>query len=197
MLGAKLREASSAADGAVKIRKNVQFTAATANVVPNGDGKTVKGENHLPASWAGTEKVQLINYTQGTRCQGTISTEGTGESAVSTFEPDDETVTSAFAANDRVRLFWEESYTGASDANKAIELVISPSTFPGTYRVIGDALIRNQNGTDEAFQFCINKAKMLSEVTLTMQAEGDPSSFSMTLNVLRDDDGNMMSLRKY
>ena len=50
---------------------------------------------------------------------------------------------------------------------------------------------------DEAFQFVINKAKLLSEVTLTMQAEGDPSTFSMTLNVLRDPDGNMMSLIKY
>lgn len=63
---------------------------------------------------------------------------------------------------------------------------------------MGDALIRSEaTGKDEAFQFIINKAKMLSEVTLTMQAEGDPSTFSMTLNVLRDNDGNMMSLVKY
>ena len=80
----------------------------------------------------------------------------------------------------------------------ATEIVISPNTFPGTYRVVGDALIRSEaTGADEAFQFVINKAKMLSEVTLNMQAEGDPSTFSMTLNVLRDNDGNMMSLIKY
>ena len=80
----------------------------------------------------------------------------------------------------------------------ATELVISPDRYPGTYRVVGDALIRSEKtGNDEAFQFVINKAKLLSEVTLTMQAEGDPSTFNMTLNVLRDEDGNMMSLIKY
>ena len=93
-------------------------------------------------------------------------------------------------------LFWEEERDGSAE-NEAVELVISPDTYPGTYRVVGDALIRNKDGKDEAFQFVINKAKMLSEVTLTMQAEGDPSTFNMTLNVLRDDEGNMMKLVKY
>ena len=97
---------------------------------------------------------------------------------------------------DHVMLFWEEERDGSAE-NEAVELVISPDTYPGTYRVVGDALIRNKDGKDEAFQFVINKAKMLSEVTLTMQAEGDPSTFNMTLNVLRDDEGNMMKLVKY
>ena len=44
-------------------------------------------------------------------------------------------------------------------------------------RVVGDALMRSEaNGKDNAFQFVINKAKLLSEVTITMQAEGDPST---------------------
>ena len=49
---------------------------------------------------------------------------------------------------------------------------------------------------DEPFQFIINKAKVQSNVTITLQAEGDPSTFEMTLNVLRD--GNeMMKLVRY
>ena len=96
----------------------------------------------------------------------------------------------------RIRFFWED--TATEEAENAVELVISPSRFPDTYRVIGDALIRSEkDNMDEAFQFVINKAKLLSEVTLTMQAEGDPSTFNMTLNVLRDEDRNMMSLIKY
>ena len=95
------------------------------------------------------------------------------------------------------RVFWQEEIV-AEGEGAASELVISPDKFPGTYRVVGDALIRSEKtGKDEAFQFVINKAKMLSEVTLTMQAEGDPSTFNMTLNVLRDEEGNMMSLIKY
>ena len=96
---------------------------------------------------------------------------------------------------DRIILFWEEVRT--SDAKGAVELTITPNDFPGTFKVVGDAVIRNKDGKDEAFQFVIGKAKMLSEVTLTMQAEGDPSTFNMTLNVLRDDNGEMMKLIKY
>ena len=78
------------------------------------------------------------------------------------------------------------------------KLMSQTNTFPGTYRVVGDALIRSaEDSKDYAFQFVIEKAKLLSEVTLTMQAEGDPSTFNMTLNVLRDNDGNMMKLIKY
>jgi hypothetical protein len=95
----------------------------------------------------------------------------------------------------RVRFFWTEE---VKEEGAATELVISPEKYPGTYRVIGDALIRSEaTGHDEAFQFIINKAKLLSEVTLTMQAEGDPSTFNMTLNVLRDEEGKMMRLVKY
>lgn len=96
---------------------------------------------------------------------------------------------------ERVRYFWDEAIT---TSGAAIEIVISPSTFPGTYKVIGDTLIRNRTTqADEAYQFVINKAKVNSEVTLTMEAEGDPTTFNMSLRVLKDDNGNMMSLKKY
>lgn len=53
-------------------------------------------------------------------------------------------------------------------------------------------------GKDEAFQFVIEKAKVTSDVTITLEAEGDPSTFEMTLNVLRSDDGKeMMKLIRY
>jgi hypothetical protein len=58
-----------------------------------------------------------------------------------------------------------------------------------------------KTGKDEPFQFVINKAKVQSNVTITLQAEGDPSTFEMTLNVLRstNDEGKneMMKLVRY
>lgn len=40
-------------------------------------------------------------------------------------------------------------------------------------RVVGDTFMRSEKtGKDEAFQFVINKAKVLSEVTITLEAEG-------------------------
>ena len=78
------------------------------------------------------------------------------------------------------------------------EIVISSDKFPGTYYITGDTYARSEaSGKDEFFQFIIQKAKMQSEVTLTMEAEGDPSTFNMTLKVLRPADGDMMKLVKY
>ena len=79
---------------------------------------------------------------------------------------------------------------------KVIE--ISPSSFPGTYYVTGDTYARSEaSGEDEFFQFIIPKAKVLSENTITLEAEGDPSVFNMNLRVLRPADGAMMQLVKY
>ena len=103
---------------------------------------------------------------------------------------------------DHVRIFWEEVVTGAANSDAAVEVTISPDTFPGTYRVVGDTFMRSQaTGKDEAFQFVIGKAKVQSEVTITLEAEGDPSTFEMTLNVLRSDnergEKEMMKLIRY
>ena len=75
---------------------------------------------------------------------------------------------------------------------------ISAQSFPGTYYVTGDTYARNnESGEDEFFQFIIPKAKVQSENTITLEAEGDPSTFSMNLRVLRPADGVMMKLIKY
>ncbi len=75
---------------------------------------------------------------------------------------------------------------------------ISASTFPGTYYVTGDTYARSEaSGIDEFFQFIIPKAKMQAENTITLEAEGDPSVFNMSLRVMRPADGVMMKLVKY
>lgn len=76
---------------------------------------------------------------------------------------------------------------------------VSANTFPGTYYITGDTYARSSvSGEDEFFQFIIKKAKVTSENTITLEAEGDPSTFSMNLTVLRPDDGSaMMELIKY
>lgn len=83
-----------------------------------------------------------------------------------------------------------------SGAASVIE--ISANTFPGTYYVTGDTYARSEaSGEDEFFQFIIPKAKVQSENTITLEAEGDPSVFNMNLTVLRPKDGVMMKLVKY
>ena len=75
---------------------------------------------------------------------------------------------------------------------------ITAANFPGTYCLIGETYARSEKtGKDEYFQFEIPKAKMGAENTLTLEAEGDPTVFSMTMKVLRPDDGVMIRLTQF
>lgn len=83
-------------------------------------------------------------------------------------------------------------------AISGVVIDISANSFPGTYYVTGDTYARSEvTGDDEFFQFIIPKAKVTSENTITLEAEGDPSVFNMNLKVLRPTDGQMMKLVKY
>lgn len=88
--------------------------------------------------------------------------------------------------------------TGEITIKEVGEIEISADSFPGTYYVTGDTYARSEiTGEDEFFQFIIQKAKVVSENTITLEAEGDPSVFNMSLRVLRPTDGKMMKLVKY
>ena len=84
---------------------------------------------------------------------------------------------------------------GDKDADNKI--VINANKFPGTYYVEGTTYARNElDGKDHLFTFTIPKAKIQSETTLTMEAEGDPTVIGMTLKVLRCKNGDMMFLER-
>lgn len=76
---------------------------------------------------------------------------------------------------------------------------INSDTFPGTYRVVGDTFARNRStGKDEYFQFIIHRAKVDPANTITLSADGDPSTFNMSLKVLRNtSDSGMIDLIRY
>ena len=78
------------------------------------------------------------------------------------------------------------------------QIVVDATHFPGTYRLVGETYSRSRKtGKDERFQFEIPLCKMGSENNFTLQAEGDPTTFTMTLKVLRREDGVMMKLTQY
>lgn len=82
---------------------------------------------------------------------------------------------------------------------EGLTIRIDASKFGGTYYITGDTYARNyQSGKDEFLQFIIPKGKVSSEdLSLTMEADGDPATFSMNVNVLRASDGSMFKLVKY
>ena len=184
----------------------------TEEVVVESDGKVPLPKDHLtgrtltPKAYA-DRPIRLINLTTGARTQLQV-----GELTNGVYDTPKKIVFHnpamlggtdvESAANDHIRMFWEEELTSTRDDETAIEVTISPSTFPGTYKVVGDTFMRSEKtGKDEPFQFIIGKAKVSSEVTITLEAEGDPSTFEMTLNVLRSTndrgENEMMKLVRY
>ena len=102
------------------------------------------------------------------------------------------TLEDALLSMETLALMFENSVSGSDN-----KIVIDANTFPGTYYLEGTTYARDENtGKDDVFTFIIPKAKMQSEVTLTMEAEGDPTVFSMTMRVLRCTDGTMMVMNK-
>ena len=88
------------------------------------------------------------------------------------------------------------AYDGDSIGNT---IEISADKFPGTYRVVGETLVRDKaTGEDQRFQFIIPEAKMSTDSTsITLEADGDPVVFSFTMDVLRPDNGVMMKFVQF
>lgn len=100
-------------------------------------------------------------------------------------------------AEGEVFLKWTRSvaYEGNSLGHK---IEISADAFPGTYKIVGDTFVRNKTtGEDQRFQFVVSQAKVGSEQSIELSADGDPVVFSIDMTVLRPDNGVMMQFIQY
>jgi len=71
--------------------------------------------------------------------------------------------------------------------------LITADKFAGTYRIVGDTVIRNAKTLkDEAFQMTINNAKVKSDFKLEFKADGDPSPFDMNVEIMRESGNTKM-----
>ena len=201
MLGGAIHRPS--ATEKVLVHHTEEVVVTSAGIVPapkNRDGIVL-----LPKALT-NHPIRLINLGSNSKIKGYRTQITSGEFASNgakiTFTNQAANVSAeAVEVGDHVRIFWVEEVDNASTTS-AVEVTISPDTFPGTYKVIGDTFMRSERtGKDEMFQFVIGKAKVTSDVTITLEAEGDPSTFEMTLNVLRDTnergETEMMKLIRY
>lgn len=103
-------------------------------------------------------------------------------------------LTVAAAANKRVVVYYD--YQSAETAET---YVIDAEHFSGTYKLVGDTVLRNQKtGKDEAFQITIPNLKFASNLELGFAAEGDPSTTSFECEIMQDvDAGTMIQMVKY
>ena len=84
----------------------------------------------------------------------------------------------------QVMAFYE--YTVATGAS---QVTFSANQFPATYKVVGDTIVRGEDGVDRKMQFVIPKAKLQSSFSLAMDAE-NVSTFDFNLDVLVSKNAN-------
>lgn len=151
-----------------RIDRTEKCTAKRSFIVPAGNSKGVPSEGDTSAQAVYIDLATMQPYQDG-----------------------------APIAEGETFLKWTRS-VAYGDNSLGTTIEISADKFPGTYKVVGDTIARNKDtGEDQRFQFVIPQAKMSSEQTITLEAEGDPSVFSMNLTVLRPDDGVMLKLIQY
>lgn len=137
--------------GAIKTHeKNSVWVRHTEEVVCATNGAIPIPEDHLTGllydgthgpqiTFSAQHPLRLINLTTGKRTQVTTgaypaSTTGDGAKAIKFINELMDIASTGLntKAGDHIRLFWEEEVKSSSDKSSAVEVTISPSTFPGT-----------------------------------------------------------------
>jgi hypothetical protein len=92
---------------------------------------------------------------------------------------------------------------GAKGAGNGVDddtdttITVDASTFPSNYYIVGYTYIRNkETGADAPFVFEIPNAKVQVGGTLTMEADGDPTTFEMTIKALQAKDKSLVKFTR-
>lgn len=87
--------------------------------------------------------------------------------------------------------------SGEDDGILGKTFVIDADTFPETYKIVGETYIREQKtGKDQRYQFVIHRAQVSSDTSITLEAEGDPTTFEMAIDVLTPPNDIQMELKQ-
>lgn len=84
------------------------------------------------------------------------------------------------------------------DSSLGKVLVIDAETFPDDYKIVGETYIRDKKtNKDQRYQFSINRAQVSTDTSITLEAAGDPTTFTMTVDVLTPRSGDMIELKQF
>lgn len=96
--------------------------------------------------------------------------------------------------------YYVKSLTLAQDGKriKGNQIVVKADEWPGMYMVVGETRIRNRDtGEDERLQLKFPQCKVRADQTLTLSADGDPTTFTINLEVAKPRNGHMMEITAY
>lgn len=117
----------------------------------------------------------VVGWADDITLSGTNSTSLNNIIEVSSEKP--LTVNSTQGKNQTIKLDFYVMMTG-----EATEITVAPEDFGGYFYVEADTLYRNQDGKDMAATITFPKVKIQSGFTLTMAANGDPSTFDFVMD---------------
>jgi len=96
------------------------------------------------------------------------------------------TMTDAVFSMATLDLMFGANQTVNDEENSPTKITIDSDTFPANYCIVGSTYMRSQaDGKDYPFIFEIPNAKVQVGGTLTMEADGDPTTFEMTIKALK------------
>ena len=96
--------------------------------------------------------------------------------------------------------YYVKSLTLAQDGKKikGNQIIVKADEWPGMYMVVGETRIRNRDtGEDERVQLKFPQCKVKADQTLTLSADGDPTTFTINLEVAKPRNGHMMEITAY
>lgn len=140
------------------------------------------GRETLTATGASPVKVTLKETPiDGTVTVYTVTTSGIMDQEVTSFTINSKDIefSAGVNAGQQVMVFYEYMVTSTD----AVQITFSADKFPGTYRVVGDTVVRGRDGLDRKMQFIIPKAKLKSTFNFTFEAE-NVATFDFELDVL-------------
>lgn len=80
----------------------------------------------------------------------------------------------------------------------AKRIYVEAGTFPGMYKIVGETLIRNRDtGEDQRLQICFPLCKIRSDQTITLSADGEPTTFNLAVEVANPKNNIPMELTFY
>lgn len=83
--------------------------------------------------------------------------------------------------------FWALTGADVSDINGGVNFKIKPVSFAAYYRIVADTLFRDEDGVDHKATLTIPKAKLQTNLSLSMAPTGDPSTFTFTFDAFPDE----------
>lgn len=164
----------------IPMRQTTVYEKGDDNIVKDkGDLYPLKIESgKVTLAYAPVDASKVFIYKYDDDCGTPLTVSVSGKEATVTGGED----------GDRVVAYYEFTSPAATQS-----FTIDAKTFAGTYKLVGDTVVRNKDtGKDETFKVIIPNIKWSSNFSFNLTAEGEPSTQSFECDILKPSDSSTL-----